>query len=165
MHTYCMRLLDVSIKLFLLRKRAHLTPSGMHKNKVISENSPVTRKAGLQLVKFALVGGTGTALHYLVLITLVALQHMQPGYAAGCGAVVGAIANYLLNRRFTFDSRRPHRETLPRFALMALVGALLNGFLVAKLAGAGLHFLLAQALATIVILIINFIVSKTWIFR
>lgn len=137
----------------------------MLKNTAPLENFPVGRKAGLQLVKFAIVGGAGTACHYLVLIGLVALQHMQPGVAAGIGAAVGAVANYLLNRRFTFDSQRPHRETLPRFALMALVGALLNGFLVAQLSSAGLYFLLAQAIATVVILIINFIVSKTWIFR
>jgi putative flippase GtrA len=137
----------------------------MLKNSAPPENFPVSRKAGFQLVKFVIVGGTGTALHYLVLIALVALQHMKPGYAAGVGAVMGAIANYWLNRRFTFDTQRPHRETLPLFALMALVGALLNGFLVAKLSSAGVYFLLAQAIATVVILIINFIVSKTWIFR
>lgn len=137
----------------------------MLKKTAPSENFPVSRKAGLQLIKFAIVGGTGTALHYLVLIALVALQHMKPGYAAGVGAVVGAIANYLLNRRFTFDTQRPHRETLPLFALMALVGALLNGFLVAQLTGVGVYFLVAQAIATVVILFINFIVSKTWIFR
>lgn len=138
----------------------------MLKNTIPLEAQPDARKTGLvQLVKFAIVGGTGTGLHYLVLVTLVTLLHMQPGYAAGIGAVAGACANYVLNRRFTFGSHRPHRETLPRFALMAAVGAVLNGALVGVLVTAGLHFLLAQAIATLVILILNFIVSKLWIFR
>jgi putative flippase GtrA len=54
---------------------------------------------------------------------------------------------------------------LPRFAVMATVGAILNGMLVGLLSGAGMYFLLAQVMATGVILVINFIVSKLWIFR
>jgi putative flippase GtrA len=138
----------------------------MLKNTIPLEAQPDTRKTGLvQLVKFALVGGTGTGVHYLVLITLVALLHISAGYAAGVGAIAGACVNYVLNRRFTFGSHRPHRETLPRFALMAAVGAVLNGLLVGVLVTAHMHFLLAQAIATLVILILNFIVSKLWIFR
>jgi putative flippase GtrA len=124
-----------------------------------------SRNASSQIFKFVLVGGTGTALHYLVFVLAVATLAVRPGYAAFIGASVGAFANYVLNRRFTFDSRRPHRETLPRFALMAAVGAVLNGLLVGALSTAGLHFLLAQAIATVSILILNFVVSKTWIFR
>lgn len=124
-----------------------------------------SRSASAQIFKFVLVGGTGTALHYLVFVLAVAALSVPPGYAAFIGASVGAFANYVLNRRFTFDSQRPHRETLPRFALMAAVGAVLNGLLVGALSTAGLHFLLAQAIATVGILIINFVVSKTWIFR
>jgi len=124
-----------------------------------------SRNASAQIFKFVLVGGTGTALHYLVFVLAVAALSVPPGYAAFIGASVGAFANYVLNRRFTFDSQRPHRETLPRFALMAAVGAVLNGLLVGALSTAGLHFLLAQAIATVGILIINFVVSKTWIFR
>lgn len=124
-----------------------------------------SRNASSQIFKFILVGGTGTALHYLVFVLAVAVVSVPPGYAAFIGAGVGAIANYVLNRRFTFDSRRPHRETLPRFALMAAVGAVLNGVVVGMLSMAGLHFLLAQAIATVCILILNFVVSKTWIFR
>jgi putative flippase GtrA len=124
-----------------------------------------SRNPSSQIFKFILVGGTGTALHYVVIILAVAVLSVPPGYAAFIGASVGAFANYLLNRRFTFDSRRPHRETLPRFVLMASAGAVLNGIAVGMLSITGMHFLLAQAIATVSILILNFVVSKTWIFR
>lgn len=122
------------------------------------------RTLGAQFAKFAAVGGLGTALHYLVLLVLVSLAQMPPGRAAFLGATAGACVVYLLNRRYTFDSRQAHGRAVPRFVLLALVGASLNGAIVGVLSGAGLHFLLAQVLATGAILVLNFIVSKLWIF-
>jgi putative flippase GtrA len=123
------------------------------------------RSFGAQFTRFAMAGGAGTLAHYLVLVALVSLAGLAPGRAAFAGAVVGACVVYLLNHRYTFASSRSHAQTLPRFALMAAVGAVLNGALVGLLSAAGLYFLLAQVIATGVILVINFIVSKLWIFR
>jgi putative flippase GtrA len=126
----------------------------------------MTRSLGAQFTKFAMAGGAGTVAHYLVLIALVSMGGIAPGRAAFAGAAVGACVIYLLNRRYAFaGSSRSHAEALPRFALMATVGAVLNGMLVGMLSGAGMYFLLAQVMATGVILVINFIVSKLWIFR
>ncbi|WP_296942727.1 GtrA family protein [uncultured Massilia sp.] len=133
---------------------------------MVRSYSPSTsRFVGTQFAKFAAVGGLGTGLHYLVLVVLVTLLHVAPGRAAFAGAAAGACLVYLLNRRYTFASDADHRRTLPRFVALAVAGALLNGLLVGLLSGAGLHFLLAQVVATAVVLVINFIVSKTWIFR
>ena len=81
-----------------------------------------------------------------------------------CGAALGAICNYVLNYHFNFRSTRRHREALPRFLAMAGIGIALNGFIVAALSKAGLHYLLAQATATVLVLSMNFLVSRTWIF-
>ncbi len=133
---------------------------------MVRSTSPSTsRIVGAQFAKFAVAGGLGTALHYLVLVVLVSLLGVAPGRAAFAGAAAGACLVYLLNRRYTFASRRDHRHTLPRFVALAVAGALLNGVLVGALSGAGLHYLLAQVAATAAVLVLNFIVSKTWIFR
>jgi putative flippase GtrA len=123
------------------------------------------RSIGAQFTRFAMAGGAGTAVHYLVLIALVFLAGAPPGRAAFLGAATGACVIYLLNRRYTFATSRSHTQALPRFALMAVTGAVLNGALVGLLSSAGMYFLLAQVLATCLILVINFIVSKCWIFR
>lgn len=123
------------------------------------------REIGKQFSRFALAGGAGTAVHYLVLVVLVVLGGVRAGLAAFIGAAAGACVIYVLSRQFTFDTRRRHRETFPRFALMAVTGALLNGALVDALSGAGLYFLFAQVAATVVVFVFNFIVSKLWIFR
>jgi putative flippase GtrA len=137
----------------------------MTKSTAQSEKPSSTRATGLQFSKFAMVGVAGTVSHYIVLIALVKLAGMQPGRAAFAGASIGAIVVYLLNYRFTFASQRKHQETAPRFIVLAIVGALLNGALVGQLSGAGMHFLLAQLIATVLVLILNFVVSRTWIFQ
>jgi putative flippase GtrA len=137
----------------------------MNKDLAYSGSLRARRTLGAQFTKFALAGGAGTGVQYLVLIALVAMFHLAPGRASLIGALAGAVVVYLLNRRFTFATQRGHGETLPRFAMMAIAGALLNGLLVGALSGAGLYFLLAQLVATVIVLVFNFIVSKLWIFR
>lgn len=132
----------------------------------LRSSAPENRAAaGGQFVSFAVVGAAGTGVHYAILLALVTLFGVGPGVAAFAGAAVGACVVYLLNRRFTFNSTRQHRETFPRFAALAIFGALLNGGIVAVLSRIGLHFLLAQVVATIIVLFINFVVSKKWIYR
>lgn len=123
------------------------------------------QRANTQFLRFAAVGAAGTALHYLVLVTLVALAGVAPGRAAFAGAVAGACVNYWLNRRFTFQSTRRHRETVPLFVAMAALGAVLNGLIVGQLSALGINFLLAQMFATVCILVLNFLMSKKWIFQ
>jgi putative flippase GtrA len=117
-----------------------------------------------QFFRFALVGIAGTALHYLLLIALVSGLGQPEALGAMVGAAAGALCNYQLNRRYSFNSTRRHREALPRFLAMAAVGTVLNGAIVGLLSNAGWHYLLAQVAATLLILILNFFVSKTWVF-
>lgn len=118
-----------------------------------------------QFLSFAMVGAAGTVLHYLTLTLLVAGAGVAPGPAAAAGACVGAIVNYWLNYHFTFGATGKHRSTMPRFFAMAALGVVLNGLIVSQLSAAGLHFLLAQAIATCLILVLNFLISKKWIFQ
>ena len=123
------------------------------------------RTSVLQFLSFVLVGAAGTVLHYLTLTAFVMLALLSPGAASAVGACVGACVNYWLNYRFTFASTRGHREMLPRFFAVAAVGAVANGIIVSQLSGLGIHFLIAQVAATCTILVLNFLVSKKWIFQ
>jgi putative flippase GtrA len=124
------------------------------------------RASILQFLSFILVGAAGTVLHYLALTVLVMLALLSPGPASAVGAVLGACVNYWLNYRFTFaDTMRPHREMMPRFFAVAAIGAIANGLIVSQLSALGMHFLIAQLIATCTILILNFLISKKWIFQ
>lgn len=111
------------------------------------------------------MGAIGTALHYGVLIFIVSVVNSDPAIGAMAGAACGAAFNYSLNYRFTFRSKRPHNEALPRFLLMAGIGVLLNGAIVKVLTMATVNYLVSQVGATLTILILNFFLSKLWIFR
>jgi dolichyl-phosphate beta-glucosyltransferase len=119
--------------------------------------SPVVRYAG--------AGAIGTAFHYATLSTAVELFGASPVWGSVAGATVGALVNYVLNYHLTFASKASHRVTLPRFLAVAAFGVLLNG-LVVKLATerAGLHYLVAQAFATVLVLGSGFVLNKLWTF-
>ncbi|ULQ46832.1 GtrA family protein [Flagellatimonas centrodinii] len=117
------------------------------------------------LKRFLMVGATATAAHYLVLTALVEGGALQAVPATIAGFLTGAVIGYACNRRFTFDSHRPHREGVPRFVLMLAVGCLLNALVMALLVhGVGWHYLPAQVIATGLVLVVNYLSLRYWVF-
>lgn len=126
----------------------------------------MTRALSRQFVTFALIGLVGTAGHYAVLIGLVQSGIATPTVATTLGFAVGAVINYALNYRFTFASDRPHREALPRFLTVAATGAGLNYLVVRTgIDGFALHYMLAQVLATGLVLLWTFSINRLWTFN
>jgi putative flippase GtrA len=117
-----------------------------------------------QFLKFAAGGAVGTALHYAVLVAWVEVAGgpVVPGTLAGF--CVGALANYLIARRYVFVTARSHVSAVPRFALVAAVGAAINTAIVALLYRAGAYYLAAQVAATGVVLVFNFLANRHWTF-
>lgn len=125
-----------------------------------------TRKFGYQFLLFAGMGAIGTAMHYSVLITLVRLAQIDAVLASMAGFVVGACVNYSLNYLFTFKTSKRHTEALPKFFMVALLGMGINAAIMAGLVHqAGVHYLLAQIVATGLVLVWNFAGNKLWVFR
>jgi putative flippase GtrA len=118
-----------------------------------------------QLIRFAIVGAIATAIHYAILIALVQGALAGPVAASSFGFAVGALASYTLNRNFTFRSSRAHLDAVPKFAIVALLGLSVNASLIWLLhAAVGLHYLLAQVLATGGTLLWNFTLNRIWTF-
>jgi putative flippase GtrA len=118
-----------------------------------------------QFVRYAGAGVIGTAAHYAVLVALV--QGAEAGVVAAstAGALVGAGVNYLLNHRFTFASRESHGRALPRFAAVAAGGIALNALVLATmLSWVGPHYLVAQVVATLAVLVAGYLANRAWTF-
>jgi len=99
-----------------------------------------------------------------VLVVLVELADVGAGLAAATGATCGSLAAYAGNRRFTFASDVGHRA-LPRFLLVAALGAITSAALVfAGTEWFGLHYLLPQVAATVLVLFAGFTVNRRWTF-
>jgi len=114
---------------------------------------------------FASMGAIGTTVHYATLVALVESAGVDSALAAAVGAGLGATVNYVLNHRYTFRSQARHLETLPRFAVTAVIGMLVNALIVHVCVRWGAPYLAGQVLATGVVLLAGFASSQLWVFR
>ncbi len=118
-----------------------------------------------QFFYFTGLGAIGTAGHYATLIVLVQFWRVDPVVATTFGFIVGAMINYILNYHITFNSDKRHIEALSKFLLVATIGAGINAFIMyAGVDWLDIHYLLAQIIATGIVLLWNFLVNKFWTF-
>jgi putative flippase GtrA len=118
-----------------------------------------------RFIRYTLVGALATAVHYLLLVLCVE-KGGWPAYAgSGFGAVVGAQVAYAGNRWFTFGHRGAVGASWSRFQATALMGALFGMAIVALIVHLGLHYLFAQAMATLLSLGLTFSINRLWAFR
>ncbi len=118
-----------------------------------------------KFLRFASVGIAGTIAHYVVLISTVEIFSAQAIVGSSLGFLVGAAVNYVLNYRYTFQSGKRHTEALPKFYIIAAIGFVVNGiifYLLAHIGGA--NYLLAQVIATAVVLVWGFAANYLWTF-
>lgn len=118
-----------------------------------------------EFLRFAAVGVAATSAHYAVLIALTELGGVDPVPATAVGFAVGAVVSYVLNRAFTFAARPAIASSLAKFLAIALVGAFINAGIVALLIGQGLYYLVAQVIATLVVLVWNYAGARLIVFR
>jgi putative flippase GtrA len=117
-----------------------------------------------QVVRYGLVGAVGTLAQYAILIGVVSAHIATPVVASTAGAVIGAIINYILNAKYTFN-HTGHAQALPKFALIAIAGALVNGVLMKILIySAGINYIIAQILATLLVLALTYTMNSMWTF-
>jgi putative flippase GtrA len=118
-----------------------------------------------QFLSFAWVGAIATVAQYVILIGLVQFADARPAIASGLGYAAGATVNYLLNYHYTFASNRTHLQAVMKFMIVALIGLVVNSLIVAVATERlGLFYLLAQVIATGVVLLWNFTANRFWTF-
>ena len=115
--------------------------------------------------RYSAVGVAATAIHYTILVASIEWLSMPAAPAAAVGAAVGALAAYFGNRRFTFSSNAQHRRAMPAFFIVAAVSAILSAFTVWLLSTRlGVHYIVAQTLATATTLAVGYSLNRTWTF-
>jgi putative flippase GtrA len=115
--------------------------------------------------RYLLVGVLATAAHYAILTALVEIGGAAAPASAAAGASVGALVAYAVNRGFTFRGSAPHARAMPRFLLIAALGAAANGSIVwFGTALMNTHYLVAQATATGIVAWTGFTLNRRWAF-
>lgn len=116
--------------------------------------------------RFLAVGGTCTAFQYLLLAALVDGAGLLPALASGMAYAAAVLLNYELTRRFTFGGIGASWRSFGRFVAVSGAALVLNVAIFEAGLRAGLpHYLLAQAVATAVVTVGNWVAYRRWAFR
>lgn len=124
------------------------------------------RASWLQLLKFAVVGGSGYLVNLAVFAVLaenLGAHHLAAAVGAFCVAVTN---NFLWNRYWTFGAGEGRASFQAfRFLTVSVLSLMLNlAVLEAILAGTAVGELTAQAIAVAVVMPFNFLGNKLWTF-
>ncbi len=120
-----------------------------------------------QLLPFLLVGGAAAATHYLSVVALVQDLAMPPLHANVLGFLCAFGVSYGGHRRWTFAAYDlAHRQTLPRFFIIAVTSFLLNQALFAFMLQhfSALPYTVSLALVLILVAALTFTSARLWAF-
>ena len=129
-------------------------------------SSALRRRANwVQLAKFSTVGATGYAVNLAVYASLIEAG-LHYNLAALCSFLVAVTNNYTWNRVWTFRGQRGHVAYQGfRFLVVAVAALAVNELLLTAFVAVGLGKIVAQAIAVVLVMPINFVGNKLWSFR
>ena len=137
----------------------------------VYQNNP---KEIRRFVKFAIVGTLGAIIDFALLNLLKGYFDWPLFWANTVSVSVAIISNFVWNRLWTFpESRtRKKRKQLPQFALVNVVGLLINNFIVVGIdallvssLGEPLSYNVAKMVAIGVVLFWNFGINRLWTYK
>lgn len=119
-----------------------------------------------KIIRYAVVGVIGTAVHFSVLVLLVERFGVEAVTSSTIGFIITVIVSYALNHRWTFRSDRGHGSALPRYIVVSVTGMFLNsGIMYLTVHVFGLWYILGQCLVVVVVPLTNFVLNYKWSFR
>jgi len=119
-----------------------------------------------QFAKFGVVGLSNTIITYAVFTLLEEGFGVWYIAASGIGFAVGATNGFLLNRSWTFRGHGENSGAAVRWFIVQGCGLLLDLALIATFVELGhLNKLIAQAFATVIVVVITFFINRRWTFR
>ncbi len=121
----------------------------------------------VQLVKFAVVGGSGYVVNLAVFAAAVELADVHHLVAATMAFVVAVMNNFWWNRHWTFGAKDGHAGfQAARFFSVSVVAFLFGAAMLEVLVNlAGVPEIAAQAVSIVAATPLNFVGNKMWSFR
>ena len=118
-----------------------------------------------QIMRFGTVGVFSAVLYLAILAVLDELTTLTLSISAGVAYFLGMVANYNLQRTWTYRSNRSHMIAAPLFVSVHAVGLLLNaGILEIFVTQLGLPFPYIQFLAIGTVAAWSYGAQKVWVF-
>lgn len=122
-----------------------------------------------QMLKFMAVGVVNTLLDISLYILLTRFTFFFSTHLIAAkffSFLAGTVSSLYLNRRWTYNVRGQMTVgEVTRFYSMVTLSIFLNVYVMAIFIGMGMYDLLALALTTAVVFLVNFTISKFWVFK
>ena len=116
--------------------------------------------------RYGIAGLLATALYSGAVAVLVEAAGAGPVSAAGIATVLVIVTSYAINRRWVFDTDRPHASAFARFLAASVLSIVLNTSLMyLSVRVLGWWYVAGLALATAVVPPTNFAINYLWCFR
>ena len=120
----------------------------------------------LQIVRFSIVGGVATIIDFLVLFVLKEYVGFHPILANTLSFTVSVIYNYIasINWVFNVDKEKNSKLQFILFVFFSVIGLLINnGIMWLSIDRFNIHYLIGKVLATIVVMVYNFVTRKKFL--
>ena len=115
--------------------------------------------------RYLVSGGTAALVHFAILTALVEWFSTQPLVATSIGFVIGSLVNYMLQYHWTFEADGQHHIILSRYTAVTIMTMSINSALFWTFTEQfQLYYLLAQLIATCMMVVVNFVINKHYTF-
>lgn len=124
----------------------------------------ISRSGFRRVFFFLLAGGTGFLLYLGISNALHYLLQVNEVTSAVAGTILPVLPTFWMQRRLTFNSKRPKRKAFPRYALLQLGNAVLIGSLTAVGARLGMPGAVVFLVAGLVGVVVSYVVQAKLVF-
>jgi putative flippase GtrA len=120
-----------------------------------------------QLMRFSVVGGSSSVVHFTCVLLLVHFVQYHPLHANIIAFLVGFLVSFFGHRYWTFKgTTRSFLQSLPRFLLIASISFALNEtFYWYLLTYVHMYYLEALVIVLAAVSVVTFTLSKLWAFH
>lgn len=116
-------------------------------------------------IRYVISGGLAAAVHFLILIVLVEKTSVDPTLATSLGFCAAIFVNYTMQYHWTFRSAGSHKSIFTRYVVITFMMLGVNTLIFWLLYDVwGLMYLFAQAIATGMVMFMNFAINKNYTF-
>lgn len=123
------------------------------------------RAEAIKFAKYVVAGLLATGTHYVVMIVLVNRFALPEVVSSSLGFIAGALVKYPLNYYGVFDSDAEHRGAVVRFVLSLVISFVINAAVFAVLLRMlDVHYMVSQVLTTGLVLFVNYLLARYWVF-
>ena len=127
---------------------------------------PKTRKLLIQIFKFAIVGGTAFVIDFVFLYIFREFCHFPVLISNTLSFCISVIYNYIASVKWVFDvnKEKDAKKQFVIFIVFSVIGLILNNVIMwITVDFLSIYYLLAKIIATIIVMIFNFVTRKIFL--